>query len=391
MKFVQKLLVNPAEGHLALPNLWIKQLFNIPTTPLEHPYFWDFFTNNLHILNCLVKIPRKAKFKGHPFYYKVLKTFEQISENNRLKIENIISIPIWFNRTLKTTFDIEISRAGFNYIKDLFPENLPLANYNGLNRIKIRKLRNMLNRVPYSWRDKIEQAACTFLAVKPSRVIKIKDQYRYIENIKPEQVYYYLIEPKIKMSVGLQQWLDEMGLTESDIRTGFSFARECSKSTFDQVFQYKIMTQILPTNKYLCQYRVLESNLCCKCNAMSDTVVHRLWQCQLLQPYRDKIFDFLSQKCQIQETISIKKYLFGFSNNLGLNHALLELKKLIFYSWNPNIRLNLFLDLFTVTVRKLIIKEKQSINSVKSYDQLKSKWENFKEIYDFNGPDPQYW
>ena len=193
------------------------------------------------------------------------------------------------------------------------------------------------------------------------------------------------------MSVGLQQWLDEMGLTESDIRTGFSFARECSKSTFDQVFQYKIMTQILPTNKYLCQYRVLESNLCCKCNAMSDTVLHRLWQCQLLQPYRDKIFNFLSQKCQIQETISIKKYLFGFSNNSGLNHALLELKKLIFYSWNPNIRLNLFLDLFTVTVRKLIIKEKQSINSVKSYDQLKSKWENFKEIYDFNGPDAQYW
>ena len=97
--------------------------------------------------------------------------------------------------------------------------------------------------------------------VKPSRVIKIKDQYRYIEHIKPEQVYYYLIEPKIKMSVGLQQWLDEMGLTESDIRTGFSFARECSKSTFDHVFQYKIMTQILPTYKYLCQYRVLESNL----------------------------------------------------------------------------------------------------------------------------------
>ena len=98
----------------------------------------------------------------------------------------------------------------------------------------------------------------------------------------------------------------------------------------------------------------------------------------------------LIQYCP-RETISIKKYLFGFSNNLGLNHALLELKKLIFYSWNPNIRLNLFLDLFTVTVRKLIIKEKQSINSVKSYDQLKSKWENFKEIYDFNGPDPQYW
>ena len=391
VKFLQKLLVNPADGHLVLPNMWIKKFFNIPTTPDEHPYYWDFFKNNLHILNCLVKIPRKNKFKGHPFYYTALKTFEKISESNRLKIENIISIPIWFNRNLKTTFDTEISRAGFNFIKDLFPENLPLANYNGLNRIKLRKLRNIINRVPYSWRDKIEQSACTFLAVKPSRVVKIKDQDHYVETIKPEQIYYYLIEPKIKMSVGLRKWQDEMGITESDIRTGFSFARKCSKLTFDQAFQFKIMTQILPTNKYLCQYRVLESNLCNKCNVMPDTVLHRLWQCQLLQPYIDKIFFFLSQKCQIQETISLKEYLFGFSNNLGLNHALLELKKLIFYSWDPNIQVNTFLDLFILTVRKLIIKEKQFINSAKTYDQLKSKWDNFIEIYDFNGPDAEYW
>ena len=131
VKFVQKLLVSPANGHLVLPNFWIKNLFNIPTTQAEQPYFCDFFRNKLHILNCMVKIPRKAKFKGHPFYYSVLKTFEKITENNRLKIDNIISTPIWFNRHLKTTFDIEISQAGFNFIKDLFPENLPLENYNG--------------------------------------------------------------------------------------------------------------------------------------------------------------------------------------------------------------------------------------------------------------------
>ena len=83
--------------------------------------------------------------------------------------------------------------------------------------------------------------------------------------------------------------------------------------------------------------------------------------------------------------------MFGFSNNSGLNHALLELKKLIFYSWDPNIQVNTFLDLFILTVRKLIIKEKQFINSAKTYDQLKSKWDNFIEIYDFNGPDAQYW
>ena len=117
----------------------------------------------------------------------------------------------------------------------------------------------------------------------------------FFENIKPEQIYYYLIEPKIKLPAGLQHLLEDMGLTESEIKTGFSFAQKCSKSTFDQMFQYKIMTQILPTNKYLHQYRVVEANLCCKCNIMPDTVLHRLWQCQALVPFRDKIFVFLNQ------------------------------------------------------------------------------------------------
>ena len=150
------------------------------------------------------------------------------------------------------------------------------------------------------------------------------------------------------------------------------------------------MTQILPTNKYLHQYRVKETNLCCKCNIMPDTVLHRLWQCQALVPFRDKIFVFLNQKCQIQETISVTKYLFGFSQNSGLNHVLLELKKLIFYSWDPNVQLNSFLDLFIVTIRKLIIKEKQFLVSEKLNNQFRSKWDKFKEIYDFNGPDLQY-
>ena len=149
------------------------------------------------------------------------------------------------------------------------------------------------------------------------------------------------------------------------------------------------MTQILPTNKYSNQYRILESELCNKCAVRSDTVLHRLYQCQLLVPYRDKIIFFLTQQCQIQENISLKDYMFGFSNNQGLNHALLELKKLIFYTWDPNIEIDAFLDLFIDKIRKLIIKEKQCVVSNKLYEQFNTKWEKFKIIYDFNGPDLQ--
>ena len=87
----------------------------------------------------MIKIPRKVNYNGHPFYYNILKTYENISQHFCIKIENIVSTPIWFNKILNTKFDPDISQAGFNFIKDLLPNNQPLIdNYNNLRNLKIR-------------------------------------------------------------------------------------------------------------------------------------------------------------------------------------------------------------------------------------------------------------
>ena len=130
VKFIQNIACSHFTNHLALPILWLKKLFKIPNSPEIDPYFCNFFQNNMNILDCKIKVPRIGDYKGHPFYYKILKTSEALFENSCSKMENIISIPIWFNKTLKTKFDIEISKAGFNFVKYLFPENQPLTNFN---------------------------------------------------------------------------------------------------------------------------------------------------------------------------------------------------------------------------------------------------------------------
>ena len=50
-----------------------------------------------------------GQYKGHQFYYKILKTSVTLFENNCTHLDNLLSIPIWFNRFLKTKFDAEIS------------------------------------------------------------------------------------------------------------------------------------------------------------------------------------------------------------------------------------------------------------------------------------------
>ena len=65
-------------------------------------------------------------------------------------------------------------------------------------------------------------------------------------------------------------------MSETEIVMAFTFAQIWSKSSFDQIVQYKIIIQILPTNKYLTRYQVKDSEICSKCNLEPDTVGHCL-------------------------------------------------------------------------------------------------------------------
>ena len=158
---------------------------------------------------------------------------------------------------------------------------------------------------------------------------------------------------------GLRHWFEDFDLNEIEIVTGFTFAHECSKSTFDRVFQYKIMTQILPTNQYLARYRVRDSDICSKCEILTDTVSHSLWSCQLLVPYVDKFIDFLKQTCRVKDQIGIVQYIFGFKSNLGLNQIFIEFKKEIFYNFDRNIGVEAFCERILNKIRKITIKEKK--------------------------------
>ena len=102
-----------------------------------------------------------------------------------------------------------------------------------------------------------------------------------------------------------------------------------------------------------------------------------------------KIFQFLKRDCKIEQTITLKTYLFGFNNALGLNHILLELKKEIFYNWKANIGVVTFCEYCMVKVRKIMIKEKEIMIANEHYQNFVEKWKSFTSIYDFNGPDQQ--
>ena len=73
----------------------------------------------------------------------------------------------------------------------------------------------------------------------------------------------------------------------------------------------------------------------------------------------------------------------------GVNHILLELKKFLFYDWKPDICVDELCAKFRLRIIKIIIKEKNIYLVSNRIHEFYTKWEHFKYIYDFRGPDVQ--
>ena len=103
-----------------LPCSWIFDMFrrssNINDNDLE--YYKTFTENSVEIVSqCCFKLPNKSKFKGHPFYYDCLKTIQEVNKTLPESINELLSVPLWYNKYLNSQFDCILSKNGFNFIK----------------------------------------------------------------------------------------------------------------------------------------------------------------------------------------------------------------------------------------------------------------------------------
>ena len=75
-------------------------------------------------------------------------------------------------------------------------------------------------------------------------------------------------------------------------------------------------------------------------------------------------------------------YLLGFQENEGLNCILLEVKKFIFYGYDPDKSVDIQISMLKNRLRRLIILEKKYYSSINKWDYFFDKWELlFRYIY----------
>ena len=175
-------------------------------------------------------------------------------------------------------------------MKDLYP-NGRLVEVNqhraNLSPQKLRKLESIIANIPESWDHCISNSALQHTVVSPYHVINYNESDYFVNYLGTGRIYSILVSNIVKVPTGVIRWRNELVLTEEQLKTSLTFAKVCSSSIFDQVFQYKIVTQILPTRKYLHRYQIADSAWCSRCVEYSDTehtdtVYYSVLQCSHL-------------------------------------------------------------------------------------------------------------
>ena len=59
-------------------------------------------------------------------------------------------------------------------------------------------------------------------------------------------------------------------------------------------FQLKFLHRIIPTNKSLFKYKIVNSNICDICNMNIDSIKHLFWECLHVQHFWSELKNYLS-------------------------------------------------------------------------------------------------
>ena len=233
---------------------------------------------------------------------------------------------------LGTNFDVQLSKEGYNYVSDLRYTNEQVQCKTTLDTIMNAKLANLRNKLDHKIRDMLMENINKVSIIYPFQTIRFRNEDWILSKMDTKHLYQVLIGDRVRIPIGLLHWCMELELSDHQIKTALTFVSKCSQSMQDRAFQYKIITNILPTNEYLKRYKVRDSDQCDLCNMECDTITHRLYECVQINIWVEQIFSILQTMCS-QPKISMVEYLFGKSGqeHVALNHILVELKKMLFY------------------------------------------------------------
>jgi hypothetical protein len=243
---------------------------------------------------------------------------------------------LWFNKNITTkTNGKEIRwdrwhKAGINIIHDITKANGTFLSsaeielkYN--TQCNVMQYNMLKESIPQEWRRKLKTMTIPVEAVSFEETIEvtINNRSKPINQVKNRDFYWVLIKNCQHEPIVLNRILDALKIEDREnFKWGNIFT--VNKAVRDRrlkAFQYKILFDLIPCNKYLHQIGKSDTQNCEKCN-IKDDLFHYFYNCEHILPFWNSFrlwWENIAEEELILNCTTIK---FGIYNQVDKNETL---------------------------------------------------------------------
>ena len=151
---------------------------------------------------------------------------------------------------------------------------------------------------------------------------------------------------------GRDKWIKSLNITNEDWYNAFFKLKFTTKDTKLRWLQFRILHNILTTNRSVSKYKEEQTELCSFCQKDSETIQHLFYGCEIVRSFWDQLTSLLNRRCNHSKDFKVNEVfvLFGQSEFIYSDYVcdlIILLAKLFIYRCkvqNKSINIRAFLN-----------------------------------------------
>ena len=158
----------------------------------------------------------------------------------------------------------------------------------------------------------------------------------------------------------------------------FGWSFKCTSNVQLNVFQYKLIHNILPTNSFLKKIGISQTDICRFCKTDVETILHVFIECQIISDMWKEFFIWLNCNVNIDIQFSPEYILFGIDHDFATGKIILLIKSTI-YTYLQKGKIFSF-EGTKYKIFKYIQTLFLSSSEYNTHDKFLQKWEKYIDV-----------
>ena len=270
----------------------------------------------------------------------------------------------WYEKGIKTFEHI------FDYRNNSFYDFERIEYLYNIRQTDVLKYHTLIKSIPIEIKERLIREGITYtenISLK-SKILESNQTNQYI--------YRMLINNTVTPSSQLK-WREIFpnDFHKLEWKKIYSNIYKTSIDSILRSFNYKFLMRIIPTNKLLLKYKLVESSLCSFCNTDIESIEHLYWECFETQKLWRELNVLIASK-SLNIIISKQEALLGITKQSkfsNISNYLILIMKFYIHSTKYNNR-KLSFDAFMFYLKLRINIEEQIALKNDKYDKHVEKW-----------------